>query len=41
MHIGLFIFIEISQLKDHSISVDRDRSATSVVVKYIDTVTIK
>ena len=33
--------IIISQLKDHSISVDQARYATSVVAKYLDTVTFK
>ena len=28
-------------MKDHSISVDQDRYATSIVVKYLDTVTVK
>ena len=36
-----FMSIRISQLKDHSISVDRARYATSVVEKYLDTVTVK
>ena len=31
----------ISQLKDHSILEDEDRSATSVVRKYLDSITIK
>ena len=33
--------IRISQLKDHSISVDQARYATSVVAKYLDTATVK
>ena len=33
--------IIISQLKDHSISVDQARYATSVVAKYLDTSTVK
>ena len=33
--------IRIYQLKDHSISVDQARYATSVVVKYLDTATVK
>ena len=36
-----FISIRILQLKDHSISVDQARYATSVVVKYLDTSKIK
>ena len=36
-----FMSIIISQLKDHSISVDQARYATSVVVKYLDTATGK
>ena len=36
-----FISIRISQLKDHSISVDQARYATSIVAKYLDTVTVK
>ena len=36
-----FISIIISQLKEHSISVDQAIYATSVVSKYLDTVTIK
>ena len=36
-----FIFIRISQIKDHYISVDQDRYATSIVEKYLDTDTIK
>ena len=33
--------IIISQLKDHSISVDQARYTTSVVAKYLDTATVK
>ena len=33
--------IRISQLKDHSISVDQARYATSIVEKYLDTATVK
>ena len=33
--------IRISQLKDHSISVDQARYATSIVEKYLDTDTVK
>ena len=33
--------IRISQMNDHSISVDQARYATSVVVKYLDTATVK
>ena len=36
-----FMSISISQLKDHSISVDKSRYATSVVSKYLETETIK
>ena len=36
-----FMSIIISQIKDNYISVDKARYATSVVVKYLDTVTIK
>ena len=36
-----FISIRISQLKDHSISVDQARYATSIVAKYLDTSTVK
>ena len=36
-----FMSIRISQLKDHSISVDQVRYATSIVAKYLDTVTVK
>ena len=33
--------IIIFQLKDHSISVDQARYATSIVAKYLDTATVK
>ena len=33
--------ISISQLKDHYISVDQARYATSIVEKYLDTATVK
>ena len=33
--------IRISQLKNHSISVDHDRYSTSIVAKYLDTATVK
>ena len=33
--------IRISQLKDHSISMDQARYATSIVAKYLDTATVK
>ena len=33
--------IRISHMKDHSISVDQDRYVTSIVEKYLDTVTVK
>ena len=36
-----FMSIRISQLKDHSISVDQARYYTSVVAKYLDTTTVK
>ena len=36
-----FMSIRISQLKDHSISVDQARYATSIVSKYLDTATVK
>ena len=36
-----FMSISISQLKDHSISVDQARYATSVVAKYLDTSIVK
>ena len=36
-----FMSIRISQLKEHSISVDQARYATSIVAKYLDTDTVK
>ena len=36
-----FVSIIISQMKDHSISVDKDRYATSIVAEYLDTATVK
>ena len=36
-----FWSIRISQMKDHSISVDQARYATSIVEKYLDTATFK
>ena len=36
-----FVSIRISQLMDHSISVDQARYATSVVAKHLDTATVK
>ena len=36
-----FMSIRISQLKYHSISVDQDRYATSIVAKFLDTATVK
>ena len=36
-----FMSIRISQLKDHSISVDQARYATSIFTKYLDTATVK
>ena len=36
-----FMSIRISQLRDHSISVDQARYATSIVAKYLDTATSK
>ena len=36
-----FMSISIYQMKDHSISVDQDRYATSIIDKYLDTTTIK
>ena len=36
-----FMSIIISQLKDHSISVDQARYANSIVAKYLDTATVK
>ena len=36
-----FMSIRIYQMKDHSISVDQDRYATSIVAKYLDNATVK
>ena len=36
-----FMHSNISQLKDHSISVDQDRYNTYFVAKYLDTATVK
>ena len=36
-----FMSIRISQLKDRSIYVDQDKYDTSIVVKYLDTATVK
>ena len=36
-----FISIRISQMKDHSISVDQARYVTSIVAKYLDTVIVR
>ena len=36
-----FMSIRISHLKDHTIYVDQARYATSIVVKYLDTATVK
>ena len=36
-----FMSIIISQIKDHSISVDQARYDTSIVAKYLDTATVK
>ena len=36
-----FMPIRISQMKDHSISVDQARYATSIVAKYLDNFTVK
>ena len=36
-----FMSIRISQLKDHSISVDQARYSTSIVERYLDTATVQ
>ena len=36
-----YMSIRISQMKDHSVSVDQARYATSIVAKYLDTATVK
>ena len=40
-YVDWFMSISISQLMDHSISVDQSRYATYVVAKYLDNSTIK
>ena len=35
------MYIRISKIRDHSISVDQSRYATSIVENYLDTATIK
>ena len=40
-YVHWFMSIRISHLKYHSISVDQDRYATSIVAKYLDTATVK
>ena len=40
-HAYWFMSIIISQMEDHSISVDKDRYDTSVVAKYLDTDTVR
>ena len=35
-----FMSIKLSQMKDYYISVDQARYATSIVTKYLDTVTV-
>ena len=47
LHVNSFVYahwfmsIRISQLIGHSLSVDQDRYATSIVAKYLDTATVK
>ena len=36
-----FVSIRITQMKDHSISVDQAMYATSIVAKYLDTIIVK
>ena len=36
-----FMAIRTYQMKDHSISVDQARYATSIIAKYLDTATLK
>ena len=36
-----FMLIRISQMKDHSVSVDQARYATSFAAKYLDTAKVK
>ena len=40
VHVHLFMSIIISQMKDHSISVDQARYATSIFAKYLDNATV-
>ena len=40
-HEHCFMSIIMSQIRDHSISVDQARYATSIVAKYLDTTTVK
>ena len=40
-YVHWFMSIIISQLKDHSISVDQDRYSTSIVATYLETSTVK
>ena len=40
-YVHWFMSIRIYQMRDRSISVDQDRYATSIVVKYLDTATVK
>ena len=47
LHVNLLVFahwfmsINISKMKDHSVSVDQYRYATSILDKYLDTATVK
>ena len=41
VYVHWFMSIRMSQMKDHYISVDQARYATSIVVKYLDTGTVK
>ena len=41
VYIHWFISIRIYQMRNHSISVDQARYATSIVAKYLDTATVK
>ena len=40
-YVHWFVSIRVSQMKDCSISVDRARYTTSIIVKYLDTPTVK
>ena len=40
-YVHWFMSIRISQIKDHSISADQARYDTSIVAKYLDTVTVR